>query len=93
MCGVSLVKKTLTTSWQDSLERTKSDYIRESKHIFTEVLKISTPGQEDFVSEIVLASRQEVTVNMLEVDSLAYKQSKDWDTQRQILSLIGTDTH
>lgn len=91
MCGVSPVKKTLTSSWQDSSERTKSDYIRKSKHIFTEVLKILTPGQEDIVSEIVLDSRQEETVNMLEVVSLAYKQATDWGTQRQILSLIATD--
>lgn len=88
---MSPVKKTLTTSWQDSSERTKSDYIRKSKQIFTEVLKILTPGQEDIVSEIVLASRQEETVNMLEMVSLAYKQATDWGTQRQILSLIATE--
>lgn len=91
LCGASPVKKFLTTSWQDSSERTKSNYIRKSKQIFTEVLKILTPGQEDVVSDIVLASRQEETVNMLEVVSLAYKQATDWGTQRQILSLIATE--
>lgn len=78
MCGVSpVIKKTLTTSWLDSSKRTNLDYIRKSQQIFTEVLKILTPGQEDVVSANAHGSRQEKTINMLEVVGLAYKQATD----------------
>lgn len=40
-------------------------------------MKILSPGQEDVVSGITHGSRQEMTINMLEVVGLAYKQAAD----------------
>lgn len=65
---------------------------RNSKQTFTEILKILSPGLEDFVSDIVLSSTQlqKETVNMVEVVNLAYTTVSDWGTQCQILFSIAT---
>lgn len=52
---------------------------RNSIQTFTEILKILSPGLEDFVSDIVLSSTQlqKETVNMVEVVNLAYTTVTD----------------
>lgn len=52
---------------------------RNSKQTFTKILKILSPGLEDFVSDIVLSSTQlqKETVNMVEVVNLAYTTVTD----------------
>lgn len=56
---------------------------RNSKQTFTEILKILSPGLEDFVSDIVLSSTQlqKETVNMVEVVNQAYTKETDWGTK------------
>lgn len=51
-------------------------------------MKILTPGQEDVVSGITHGSRQEMTINMLEVVGLAYKQAADWGTHAKLYLLL-----
>lgn len=81
-------KKTL----QSRLFRMNITENRNSKQTFTEILKILSPGLEDFVSDIVLSSTQlqKETVNMVEVVNLAYTTVTDWGTQCQILFSIAT---
>ena len=84
----ALSKKTLTSDWEHSSNRTKTDYIVKAQKICFQVLDVLAPGQGHHLLKALAKTDEPKECGLLAEVIEAYKLCCDWGTQRQILSLV-----
>ena len=99
---ISPVRSSLTTPWNDASERTRRYYIKKASEAVAASLEVMAPGEsaEMLWSTLVnskaiqkhfaSASVEQESVDSALLESLAecYNNATQWDTRRQILSIM-----
>ena len=99
---ISPVRSSLTTPWNDASERTRRYYIKKASEAVAASLEVMAPGEsaemlwstlvnsQAIQKHFASASVEQESVDSALLESLAecYNNATQWDTRRQILSIM-----
>lgn len=97
----SPIRSSLSTPWDDAGERTKRYYVKKATEVVAECLKVIAGEESDKLWETLVSSRamkhhftsafsgtEDVDLALLESLVECYNNATQWDTRRQILSIM-----
>ena len=97
----SPIRSSLSTPWDDAGERTKRYYVKKASEVVAESLKVIAGEESDKLWETLVSSRamkhhftlassgtEDVDLALLESLVECYNNATQWDTRRQILSIM-----